>query len=90
MLRFRPLNFTLSTSHVSFTVIVILVTIVTSLALAQVFRPQLKFIWHCFFRTIGADNQKARLDKVSCINSQSHLGSGLFCFIVLSRAGGDI
>lgn len=30
----------------------------------RMFHPQLKFIWHCFFRPLGTDNQKARLDKV--------------------------
>ncbi|KIK03500.1 hypothetical protein K443DRAFT_676678 [Laccaria amethystina LaAM-08-1] len=29
----------------------------------RMFLPQLKFIWHCFFRPLGTDNQKARLDK---------------------------
>ncbi|KAJ7783043.1 hypothetical protein B0H16DRAFT_1658444 [Mycena metata] len=28
-----------------------------------VLRPYLKFIWHCFIRPIGLDDQKARLDK---------------------------
>ncbi|KAF8521432.1 hypothetical protein BU17DRAFT_45793 [Hysterangium stoloniferum] len=31
--------------------------------LARVFTPQALFIWHCFFRPLGQDNQKARLDK---------------------------
>ena len=27
-------------------------------------RPQIKFIWHCFLRPIGAADQRTRLDKV--------------------------
>ncbi|TFK44649.1 hypothetical protein BDQ12DRAFT_593303 [Crucibulum laeve] len=27
------------------------------------FKPQLKFVWHCFFRPLGLDDQKARLEK---------------------------
>ncbi|KAG6816964.1 hypothetical protein H0H87_001278 [Tephrocybe sp. NHM501043] len=31
--------------------------------LGQLLRPQLKFIWHCFIRPLGASDQKDRLDK---------------------------
>ncbi|KDR80288.1 hypothetical protein GALMADRAFT_92595 [Galerina marginata CBS 339.88] len=34
-----------------------------SVLLSRMFRPQIKFIWHCFFRPLGQDNQKANLDK---------------------------
>ncbi|TDL26086.1 S-adenosyl-L-methionine-dependent methyltransferase [Rickenella mellea] len=32
-------------------------------AVVEVFRPQLKFIWHVFLAPIGASNQKERLEK---------------------------
>jgi hypothetical protein len=30
----------------------------------KILRPQIKFIWHCFLRPIGAGDQRTRLDKV--------------------------
>jgi hypothetical protein len=30
----------------------------------KILRPQIKFIWHCFLRPIGAGDQRTRLDEV--------------------------
>ncbi|KAF9220624.1 hypothetical protein BS17DRAFT_759265 [Gyrodon lividus] len=34
-----------------------------TLALGHAIKPQLKFIWHCFIRPLGATDQRTRLDK---------------------------
>ncbi|KAG5342920.1 hypothetical protein C0989_005868 [Termitomyces sp. Mn162] len=39
------------------------VVILVAAILNQVLRPQLRFIWHCFIRPLGATDQKNRLDK---------------------------
>ncbi|KAF8902789.1 hypothetical protein CPB84DRAFT_1846150 [Gymnopilus junonius] len=42
---------------------ILLPCIALAVLLSTTFRPHLKFIWHCFFRPLGQDNQKANLDK---------------------------
>ncbi|KAF9233272.1 hypothetical protein BU15DRAFT_90430 [Melanogaster broomeanus] len=37
--------------------------IAVTLALSDAIKPQLKFVWHCFLRPLGATDQRTRLDK---------------------------
>ena len=43
-----------------------LLTVVVAIGDAIV--PQLKFIWHCFLRPLGATDQRTRLDKVRALS----------------------
>lgn len=51
---------------------ILLASLGIAFILWRMFVPQLKFIWHCFFRPLGGDNQKARLDKVTLLSLPSH------------------
>ena len=42
-----------------------------TLALGDAIVPQLKFVWHCFLRPLGATDQRTRLDKVRSLPSTS-------------------
>ncbi|GLB37140.1 putative protein of unknown function (DUF3419) [Lyophyllum shimeji] len=50
-------------AQVTHSAVLFAASLLVTVALAGLLRPQLKFVWHCFLRPLRASDQKARLDK---------------------------
>jgi hypothetical protein len=61
-----------------------------ALALGDAIVPQLKFVWHCFLRPLGATDQRTRLDKVRPLSPLARRLIAVHCIPVLQGPGGRV